>query len=213
MLFSFKILLLITAYLLGSIPSSVWIGRYFYGIDVRESGSGNAGTTNTLRVLGWKAALPVLVVDIFKGFVAVCLAGLTNIPHSSDSYITFQIFLGVAALVGHVFPIYVGFKGGKGVATLCGLIFAIVPVATLISMGIFFITLLTTKYVSLSSLVAGFTFPISVIVIFKTTTTSLIIFSIIVSIILIVTHQKNIKRLLKGVESKVDFFKSRNKCP
>ena len=199
----FLVITLISAYLLGSIPTSVWIGKYFYGIDIRKHGSGNAGTTNTVRVLGWKAGIPVLIVDIFKGFLAVNLIRLNNYytPSTTD-FINFQILLGIAALIGHIFPVYAGFKGGKGVATLFGLVLAINPLPTLISAGIFFITLVITKYVSLSSIVAGFTFPISVIVIFKTTTTSLIIFSLIIAVLLLFTHRKNIARLLKKEEAK-----------
>ena len=200
-----NILLLIFSYLIGSIPSSIWIGKHFYNIDIRDYGSGNAGATNTFRVLGIKAGIPVFFFDIFKGWAAVELIHLSSyyIPQTG-SFINFELLLGIAALIGHIFPVYVGFKGGKGVATLMGIILAIHPLSALISMGIFVVTLLITKYVSLSSMVAGFSFPILIIVVFETTTTSLVIFSLIISVLLLFTHQKNIERLLAKKESKAN---------
>ncbi|MDA3780608.1 MAG: glycerol-3-phosphate acyltransferase, partial [Bacteroidales bacterium] len=129
----FNIIIIIVAYLLGSIPTSVWLGRYFYKLDIREHGSGNAGATNTFRVLGIKAGIIVFIVDILKGFVAVNLIHFTHyyIPHSGD-YINIQLLLGIATIIGHIFPIYVGFRGGKGVATLFGVICAISLYPTLI---------------------------------------------------------------------------------
>ncbi|NOZ48191.1 MAG: glycerol-3-phosphate 1-O-acyltransferase PlsY [Chlorobi bacterium] len=209
-----NIVLLILAYLIGSIPSSVWIGKYFYKIDIRNFGSGNAGATNTFRVLGIKAGIPVFFFDIFKGWAAIQLIYLSSyyIPKTGD-FINFQLLLGIAALIGHIFPIYVGFKGGKGVATLMGIIVAIHPLAALISMGIFVCTLLISKYVSLSSMVAGFSFPILIIVVFETTTTSLVIFSLIISVLLLFTHQKNIERLLKKEESKANLSLKKKVTP
>jgi acyl phosphate:glycerol-3-phosphate acyltransferase len=198
-----KILLIISAYLIGSIPSSVWIGRRFYDVDVREHGSGNAGFTNTVRVLGWKAGLPVFMVDVLKGYFAVSLIRFFGyyIPGTAD-FVNFQLILGAAAVLGHIFPVYVGFKGGKGVATLLGLLLAIQPQPTLICLGIFVLVFVTTRYVSLSSMVAGISFPVLIIFVFQTTISSLIIFSLIVSILLILTHQKNIERLLNREESR-----------
>ncbi len=203
----FNIAILISAYLLGSIPTSVWIGRYFYNIDIREHGSRNAGSTNAMRILGWKPGLLILILDISKGWLAVNLIHLTNyyIPETGD-YINFQLLLGIAAIAGHIFPIYVGFRGGKGIATLLGFVLAIDPFTTLICIGVFVITLLITKYVSLSSMIAGFSFPVVVIFVFKTTTPSLIIFSLIISVLLLFTHQKNIERLLRKEENKALFL-------
>ncbi len=208
----FHIITLLGAYLLGAIPTSVWIGRRFYNIDIREHGSGNAGATNTIRVLGLKVGIPVLIIDMLKGFAAVNLIHLTDyyIPQSGD-FISYQLLLGIAAIIGHIFPVYVGFKGGKGVATLFGIVLAIDPLPTLICIGIFVITLIITKYVSLSSMIAGFSFPIMVIVVFKTTTPSLVIFSLIIAILLLFTHQKNIERLLRKEESKAEFLKRKKK--
>ena len=205
-----QIAVLILAYLLGSIPTSVWIGKGFFNKDIRQHGSGNAGATNAMRILGWKAGLFVLVIDMFKGWLAVNLIHLTQfyIPETG-SFTTFQLMLGIAALLGHIFPIYVGFRGGKGVATLFGLVMAINPEPTLICTGIFVVTLILSKYVSLSSMVAGFTFPVMVIFVFKETTMSLVVFSLIIAVLLLFTHQKNIERLLNKEEKKVMFLLSK----
>lgn len=208
----FNIAILVLAYLIGSIPSSIWIGRYFYNIDIREHGSRNAGSTNAMRILGWKPGLIILIFDIFKGWLAVNLIHLTSyyIPETGD-FINFQLLLGMAAIAGHIFPVYVGFRGGKGIATLLGFVLAIDPFTTLICIGVFIITLLVTKYVSLSSMIAGFSFPIVVIFVFKTTTPSLVIFSLIISVLLLFTHQKNIERLLRKEENKALFLMSKKR--
>jgi glycerol-3-phosphate acyltransferase PlsY len=198
-----KILSLLFAYILGSIPTSVWVGKFFYGIDVREHGSGNAGATNTIRVLGAKAGLPVFFIDMAKGYAAVRLLYLTDfyIPETGD-FVNFQLALGLAALIGHIFPLFADFRGGKGVATLTGIVLALHPLATLLTLLIFSIVLIITRFVSLSSMIAAFTFPFTLIFFFSHTTPSLIIFSMIIAVLLLFTHQKNIERLLKGEESK-----------
>ena len=199
--------IIISAYLLGSIPTSVWVGKIFYGIDIREHGSGNAGATNTIRILGWKAGLPVIIVDVLKGFAAVTLIRFVQSPPpGTDQFVNYQLMLGGAAVIGHIFPVYVRFRGGKGVATLFGMVLAISPYATLVCAGVFLITLFLTKYVSLSSILAGFTFPLAVIVIFHTSVTSMVVFSIAVSVLLVITHQKNIGRLLRREELKATFL-------
>lgn len=203
-----NIIIIIFAYLIGSIPTSVWIGRYFYNIDIREHGSGNAGATNTFRILGTKAGVIVFIVDVLKGFGAVNLIHFTSyyIPHSG-SYTNIQLLLGIAAMIGHIFPIYVGFRGGKGVATLFGVIWAISFYPTLIMAGIFFITLILTRYVSLSSMISGLSFPFLIIVVFKETTPTLVIFSLIMAVLMLFTHQKNIERLLRKEEKKANLPK------
>ena len=202
--------LFIGAYLLGSIPSAVWFGKLLFGIDVREQGSKNAGATNTVRVLGWKAGLPVLIVDILKGFAAVNLARISTYFSGTTNFVDLQLVLGGFAVLGHIYPIFAGFRGGKGVACMFGIILAIAPLPTLIALGIFLVTLFTTKYVSLSSIISGSTFPFLVMFVFKTTIQSLIIFSLIVAILLLLTHQKNIERLIRKEESKASFlFKKR----
>lgn len=198
-----KILIVIAAYLMGSIPTSVWVGKIFYGTDVREHGSGNAGATNTIRVLGLLPGIFVFIVDVLKGYFAVRLLYLTDfyIPQTG-MFINFQLILGVAALVGHIFPIFAQFRGGKGVAVLSGVVFALQPYATLIVFGIWVISLLITRYVSLSSMIAGFSFPLVLIFVYRTTNPSLIIFAFTLAILMLFTHQKNIERLIKGEESK-----------
>jgi acyl phosphate:glycerol-3-phosphate acyltransferase len=202
-----NVFILFFAYLLGSIPNAVWIGKVFFNTDVREHGSKNAGSTNAIRVLGYKAGLPVLFLDILKGFMAVKLIYFTfyYIPATGE-YINFQLLLGLAVIMGHIFPVFANFRGGKGVATLLGVILAIDPISTLICIGVFLLTLIVTKYVSLSSMIAGLSFPVLVIVVFNTTTSSLVIFSMIVFILLLFTHQKNIERLVRREESKAHFL-------
>jgi acyl phosphate:glycerol-3-phosphate acyltransferase len=207
-----NISLFISAYLLGSIPSAVWFGNFLYGIDVREQGSKNAGATNTVRVLGWKAGLPVLIVDILKGFAAVNLVWFSTYVSDTEAFVTLQLVLGAFAVLGHIFPVFASFKGGKGVASMFGMVLAIATFPTLITMGVFLIILFTTKYVSLSSIISGSIFPFLIMFVFKTTLQSLIIFSLLVTIILLLTHQKNIERLIRKEESKASFlFKKKKK--
>lgn len=200
------ITLLLGAYLLGSIPTAVWWGKRYYGIDVREFGSGNAGATNTFRVLGKKAGIPVLAIDIIKGYVAVLLAHLSPFEFDTNQYVNLQLGLGIAALVGHVFPILAGFRGGKGVATILGVVICLAPVSSACVLIVFLVVLLATKYVSLSSMTAGVSFPIVLNVIMHNENQTLFIFSICVAVLLIITHKKNITRLLKRQESKVNLF-------
>lgn len=206
-----SITLFIIAYLLGSIPSAVWFGKLLYGIDVREHGSKNAGATNTIRVLGWKAGLPVLIMDILKGFAAVNLVWFSSLVSGTKDFVNLQLLLGAFAVVGHIWPVFAGFRGGKGVASLFGIILAIAPLPTLIALGIFLATLFTTKYVSLSSMISGIAFPLLIMFVFKTTVESLIIFSLIVAILLMLTHQKNIERLIRKEESKANFLFKKKK--
>ena len=200
------IALLVTAYLLGSIPTAVWWGKRYYGIDVREFGSGNAGATNTFRVLGKRAGVPVLLIDILKGTAAVLLAFLSPFVFDSNQFVNLELGLGIAALVGHVFPIFAGFRVGKGVATILGVVICLTPITSLMVLGVFLIVLLATRFVSLSSMTAGLSFPFFLNVVLKNQNETLLIFSIFVAALLIVTHKKNIARLLKRQETKVDLF-------
>jgi glycerol-3-phosphate acyltransferase PlsY len=198
----------IIAYLLGSIPAAVWVGKRFHGIDVREHGSGNAGTTNVLRVLGTKAALPVLLIDVLKGLLAVLLAYLIpDVERNTETFGIIKIAYGMLAVIGHMYPIFAGFKGGKGVATMLGIAIAIQPLATLVGVGVFIVVFLITRIVSISSMSAGLSFPIAVIFIFKENMLSVQIFSVLVCLLLFYTHRKNIKRLLNGTEPKTIFKK------
>jgi glycerol-3-phosphate acyltransferase PlsY len=204
-------MLLLGAYLLGSIPAAVWIGKYFYKIDVREYGSGNAGATNTFRVLGKRAGIPVLLIDVLKGFAAVNLAYVSNYTPHSNQFINLQLVLGIASLIGHIFPIFASFRGGKGIATLLGIVLAVHLFAALITMGIFIAVLLVSSYVSLSSMISAVLFPVIVIFVFKETVPSLVIFSILIAIMVLITHQKNIERLLRREESKAKIIKKKKK--
>lgn len=194
----------ILAYLIGAIPTSVWIGRVFYKVDVRTLGSGNAGATNTIRVLGYKAGIPVLIFDIFKGWLAVFIANFFFLDTGKfPDAIDFKIMLAVAAVIGHVFPVYVGFKGGKGIATLLGVGIALFPLAALFTVIIFALTLILSGYVSLSSMVAAITFPIiEILILGRNDYFSLMCLAIAVAIFVPITHRKNIKRLMKGEETK-----------
>ena len=207
----YSISALILAYLFGSIPTAVWIGQAFYKVDVREYGSGNAGATNTFRVLGKKAGVPVMLIDIFKGWAATNLAFFIGISTTggvhSNVFVNYQLALGITAVMGHLFPIFAGFRGGKGVATLFGMILAVHLQASLLCVCVFIAVLLITKYVSLSSIVASFTYLMGVTFIFPTYKSSVIIYGMCICVLIMVTHQKNIERLLKGRESKVNLFK------
>ncbi len=198
--------LIIGAYLIGSIPTAVWWGKKYYGIDVREFGSGNAGATNTFRVLGKKAGIPVLIIDILKGSVAVLLAFLSGFAFDTNQFVNLQLALGIAALIGHVFPIFAGFRGGKGVATILGVVICLTPITSLMVLFVFLTVLLTTKYVSLSSILAGVSFPLFLNLVLHNQNQTLIIFSVFVAILLVVTHKKNITRLFKKQEPKVNLF-------
>ena len=208
MLTTENLLFVLLAYLTGAFPSAVWVGKTFYKIDVREFGSGNAGATNTFRVLGKKAGIPVLIMDIFKGWVCVnYILFLTNIPQSAEAVFEIQLAFGIAAVIGHLFPIYTGFRGGKGIATLLGLLIGLHYVAALYSILVFLIVFITSKYVSLVSIIASIAFPIIVVLILGSTNTSLNLFAFFVPILSLITHQKNIERLIRGVETKVKFGK------
>jgi len=199
----------IVAYLMGSFSSAVWIGKWFYKTDVRTQGSGNAGATNTLRVLGTKAGIIVMVLDIAKAWGAVTLAHLfAGDALTYSQLIDYKIILGAAAVVGHVFPIFTGFKGGKGVASLVGVILALYsPYIFLIVLGWFVLVVAVTRYVSLASVTGSILFAVLAIFAFHEQNVYLIVLAALIAIFIPVTHHKNIKRLLKGEESKLTFRK------
>ncbi|HEU4552071.1 MAG TPA: glycerol-3-phosphate 1-O-acyltransferase PlsY [Chitinophaga sp.] len=207
-----ELLFLICAYLIGSVATAVWVSKGVFGMDIREYGSGNAGATNTFRVLGPKAGTFVMVVDMLKGVIAVRLSYLLPYYQNSDhltQLVNFQIGLGLAAVVGHIFPIWAGFKGGKGIATLFGLVLAIQPIVAVCCVGVFLMILFFTRYVSLSSIIASIAFPILILYIFNEPEVFYRIFAIAVALMVVLTHQKNIARLLTGNENKVPLFKNR----
>lgn len=205
-----NVLALVLAYLIGSIPSAVWIGKYMYGVDVRNSGSGNSGATNTFRVLGKKAGIPVLIIDIFKGWFAVQLAYiLGNFRPETQLFENFQFLLGLFAVLGHIFPIFAQFKGGKGIATILGAMIAIHYQAALLSMAVFLIVFLSTHFVSLSSILGSLMFPLSILFIFNYSSPTFVLYSFLVWVLVLATHQKNIERLLSKKESKIYLIKKK----
>jgi acyl phosphate:glycerol-3-phosphate acyltransferase len=208
----YTVLAIVIAYLLGSIPSAVWIGKKFHNIDVREHGSGNAGTTNTIRVLGWATGIPVLLIDLLKGWLAAMLPVFFHLSQHGTAMLTdLQLLTGVIAIVGHIFPIFAQFRGGKGVATVFGVFLALQPLLTLCVIGVFLIVLFLTGIVSVSSMIAGLSFPILLFLFFDTPSILFKIFSVLTAIALLITHRKNIGRILKGEEKKLINFRKKNK--
>jgi len=207
-----EVLIILVAYLIGSIPSSVWISKYFFDVDIRDYGSGNAGATNTFRVLGKKWGTIVMVADMLKGLAAVKLALLLPYYQEHDlARTSLQIGLGLAAVIGHIYPIWADFRGGKGVATLFGLVLGISPWSALCCTGVFLLVLYLTRFVSLSSILASVAFPVFILVIFNVDNHAYRVFAVGVALLVILTHQKNIGRLLKGSESKVPILKHRDR--
>jgi len=192
---------MIVAYILGSIPNALWIGKVFKGIDVREHGSKNTGSTNAARVLGAKLGILTLILDISKGVIPTLIA--TMLLDSSISV----ILVGICAILGHSFSIFMKFKGGKAVATTVGVFIVLVPGAILLAAVIFFLVFGITRYVSLSSMIGAISLPIWIILFYKNI--PLTIFGIIIAILIIVRHKSNIQRLLNGTESKFSINKKK----
>ncbi len=212
---SFEIIAIgvVLAYLIGSIPSAVWLGQAYYGIDVREFGSGNAGATNTFRVLGTKAGIFVMALDIFKGLTAVTRATVwMQLGFIAESQaVLFKLVFGISAVVGHIFPIYVGFKGGKGVATLLGMVLGINPLVAASCIAVFMIVLLLTKYVSIGSILGTLTFPVMLLITdIEPNDPLLVIFGFTFFLVVMFTHKKNVQRVLNGTENKVNFPTKKN---
>jgi glycerol-3-phosphate acyltransferase PlsY len=203
------IFLVIIAYIIGSIPSSIWIGKSYFGKDVRYFGSGNAGATNTFRVLGKRAGIIVLMLDILKGVTAASLIlYMPSVSHGTDQYVNLQLLFGIFAVIGHIFPVFEHFNGGKGIATLFGMLIGIHYILAVACVALFIIVLLLTRYVSLSSILATISFPIFTIYIFHRDEPLLIAFGIAAALMVVITHKKNIIRILNGEESKTNLFKS-----
>ena len=192
------------AYLFGSIPTSVWWGKAFHGVDVREHGSHNAGATNTFRVLGPKAGVPVLLIDILKGFLPVrILPNFSGLEPDTDAWMWLRVGLVIAAVIGHLYPVFAGFKGGKGVATSLGGILAVHPGAAGICIGVFIVVFLFSRYVSLSSLCAAVVFPLAMVFLFHEESTVKIGFGVLLGLIVFYTHRQNIGRLWRGEENRM----------
>jgi glycerol-3-phosphate acyltransferase PlsY len=191
------VLPLLASYLLGAIPTSYLLSRFFAGIDLRQHGSGNLGATNLYRVLGWKYAIPAALVDIGKGFVPVVFFA----PRVSDSQL-FALACGAAAIVGHVFSIFVGFKGGKGVATAAGVMLGLAPLALAVSAVVWAVLVRLTGYVSLGSIVAAAVLPLAVYTLEDSGTPALVWIATGIAAAVIILHRRNIQRLLKGTENR-----------
>jgi glycerol-3-phosphate acyltransferase PlsY len=207
-----EVLLIVLAYLIGSLPTAVLVSKFFFGFDIREYGSGNSGATNTYRVLGAKWGTLVMVVDMLKAIIAVKLVFLLPYSFDNDIYlVNMQLGLGLAAVLGHIFPIWAEFRGGKGVASLFGMVLGIQPNVALCCVGVFILVLYLTRWVSLSSILASIAFPIFILVIFNEPEKLYRVFAITVAMLVLLTHQKNIGRLLKGSENKVPILKHRDR--
>lgn len=204
--------LIVIAYLIGSIPTALIISKSFFGVDIRNYGSGNMGATNTFRVLGSKYGTIVMIFDIAKGMLAVALFNfLPHYLHNDWDKTNLMVGLGLAAVLGHIFPIFAQFKGGKGVATLFGMILAVQPVIAISCVGVFLLVLFLTRYVSLSSILAGLCLPVCVLWIWNDDVTIYRIFAVLVAVLIVLTHQKNIIKILRGNESRVPILKYRDR--
>jgi glycerol-3-phosphate acyltransferase PlsY len=201
------ILILFFSYVTGSTPTSIIVGKATKGIDIREHGSGNAGGTNVFRVLGWKPALIVVIVDVFKGWLpAMVYAKIGLIYTPLNDLGILQILCGFSAVLGHTYPLFAGFKGGKGVGTLGGMLIALFPVAIPLCLLVFAITLILTGYVSLGSILASSSLPVFIFILPVVTSIaspslSLLVFSLLIPWFVIYTHRSNISRLRNGTEN------------
>lgn len=207
-----EVLLIIIAYLIGSIPTALIISKKFFNIDIREYGSGNMGATNAFRVMGAKWGVIIMALDIIKGMIAVGLFYFIPGCLTNELFRTnLMIGLGLSAVIGHIFPVFANFKGGKGVATLLGMVIAIQPVVAVCCFGVFLVVLYLTRYVSLSSILGAIMLPISVLWIWNEHEILYRIFALLVAILVVITHQKNITRLIKGCENRMPILKHRDK--
>lgn len=207
-----ELLLIVIAYMIGSFPTAIVLSKVYFGIDIREYGSGNAGATNTFRVLGPRWGTLVMAIDILKGAVATSLYILLPYYLTSEwDRTNFMVGLGLAAVLGHIFPIWADFRGGKGVATLFGMILAIQPLVAACCVGVFGLVLYLTRFVSLSSILASVAFAVFILFIFNEQEPLYRAFAIAVTLTVLLTHQKNIGRLLRGSESKVPILKHRDR--
>ena len=207
-----ELLLIIFAYLIGSVPTALIISKRFFDIDIREYGSGNMGATNTFRVLGPRFGSIVMISDMLKGMAAVALFNfLPYYLHNELDRTNLMIGLGLAAVIGHIFPVWAQFRGGKGVATLFGMILAIQPIIAVCCVAVFISVLYVTRYISLSSILAGVALPICVLWIYNEKEDLYRVFAVAVACLVVLTHQKNISRLLKGNESRVPILKHRDR--
>ncbi|MBK9273084.1 MAG: glycerol-3-phosphate 1-O-acyltransferase PlsY [Flavobacteriales bacterium] len=195
----------VLAYLIGSIPTAVWWGRAFHGIDVREHGSRNAGATNTFRVLGPRAGVPVLLIDVLKGFMPVrVLPNLSGLEVDGEAWMWFRVTLVLVTVLGHLYPVFAGFRGGKGVATSLGGVLAVHPGAALLCVGAFALVFILSRYVSLGSMTAAVIYPLAVVLVFQETSPVKVGFAVVLCLMVLYTHRQNIGRLWRGEENRLD---------
>lgn len=198
------LLIVISAYIIGSVPTAYWIGKLFFGLDIREHGSKNMGASNTFRVMGPVWGIIVLIIDMAKGVAAVLLAqNVQSADLLGTEKMFWQLILGLVAVFGHVFPLFAGFKGGKGVATLFGVVLAIQPITALISVAAFLVVVFLTKYISLGSIIATVVFMLCVWFAFNESNVYIRWFSIVAALLVIITHRSNLVRMIKGSEKKI----------
>ncbi|HSL90524.1 MAG TPA: glycerol-3-phosphate 1-O-acyltransferase PlsY [Ignavibacteriaceae bacterium] len=213
-------IIVILSYLVGAIPTSIIVSKAVKGIDIRQHGSGNAGGTNVMRVLGWKHGVMVIILDALKGVLAVIVVARLHyggLPFANvspfDDFTLIQIIAGISAVIGHIWTVFAGFKGGKGIATALGMLLMIVTIDMLIAVGVFLIVVTISRYVSLGSVLAAVTVPSAMF--FRenvlhdsiTSYNTLLPFVIAVSLLVIYTHRKNVVRILNGTENKLSFKK------
>jgi glycerol-3-phosphate acyltransferase PlsY len=217
------IFVVILSYLAGSIPTSIIVSKLVRGIDIREHGSGNAGGSNVFRVLGWKYGILVILLDALKGALAVIIVArlyLDSFPFKNitpfDDFTLVQIICGVAAVIGHIWTIFAGFRGGKGIATGLGVLIIIVTVDMALALGIFFLVVSLSRYISLGSIAAAIAVPLILVIrenLFGIDIQgyhTILPFTIVLALLVIYTHRKNIDRLIKGSESKLSFVKKKS---
>ena len=206
------LVIIIFSYLLGSFPTSIVFGKIFKGIDIRDYGSGNAGGTNAFRVMGWKIGISVMLIDVAKGLIATVLVSQIKIDSVSLAPVYLQIIAGFSAVIGHIWTIFAGFRGGKGVGTAAGMLIGLYPIAFIFVFIIFLSVLFSTRYVSVSSMTAAISLPIVLLILDalgRPYKPPLLVLSIIIAILIIFTHRSNIKRLIAGNENRVNFKKKK----
>ncbi len=206
------LVIIVVSYLVGSFPTSIIFGKVFKGIDIRDYGSGNAGGTNAFRVMGWKIGLSVMIIDVTKGLIATVLVSQIRVDSVSLAPVYLQIIAGFSAVIGHIWTIFAGFRGGKGVGTAAGMLIGLYPIAFIFVFVIFLLVLLTTRYVSLSSMTAASSLPFILLILDKLGRPykpQLMVLSIVIALLIIFTHRSNIRRLLAGNENRVHFGKKK----
>ncbi len=205
----YLLLVLLMSYVVGSIPTSIIAGKWLRGIDIRQYGSGNAGATNVFRVLGWKAGVVVLIIDMAKGFIPTVFFYKLALGRVGLVGIDLQLLAGFSAVAGHIWTVFAGFKGGKGVGTGAGMLLGIAPAAVGISLLVFLITVALTRYVSLGSILSAITFPCALFFLehagLRQVPPQLYGFGVFIALLILFTHRSNMVRLLQGKEHRIQF--------